>query len=153
MTKYENLLVKADKSGIKVKEIDFEGYEECGYYCNSKILINRNLTEKQKYGVLAEELGHHFYTYGDIADQLKIENRKQEKFARNWGYEKLVGIIDIINAYNTGARDRCEMSEYLNVTEEFLDASIQHYREKYGLYCEIDHYMVCFDPLGVLEMF
>ena len=48
---------------------------------------------------------------------------------------------------------RAELAEFLNVTEDFLEESIQHYREKYGLYCEIDHYIVYFDPLGVLEMF
>jgi hypothetical protein len=45
------------------------------------------------------------------------------------------------------------MAEQLNVTEEFLEASIAHYKEKYGLYYEIDHYIIYFDPLGVLEMF
>jgi len=153
MTKYESLLVKADKLGVRVKEIDFGDHGECGYYCNSKILINSNLTEKQKYTVLAEELGHHFFTYGDITDQMKIENKKQEKIARNWGYEKLVGVIDIINAYKQGMKNRHDMAEHLNVTEEFLEASIQHYKEKYGLYYEIDHYIIYFDPLGVLEMF
>ncbi|MBU3171386.1 ImmA/IrrE family metallo-endopeptidase [Clostridium estertheticum] len=153
MTEYENLLIKSDELGIEVKEIDFGDCDECGYYCNSKILINSNLTENQKHTVLAEELGHHFYTYGDITNQLKIENKKQEKIARNWGYEKLVGIIDIINTYKQGTKNRHDMAEQLNVTEEFLEASIHHYKEKYGLCYKIDHYIIYFDPLGVLEMF
>jgi Zn-dependent peptidase ImmA (M78 family) len=153
MTKYENLLIKADNLGIRVKEIDFGDYAECGYYCNSKILINMNLSEKQKHSVLAEELGHHFYTYGDITDQIKMENKKQEKIARNWGYEKLAGIILIIDAYKKGMKNRHEMAEHLDVTEEFLEGAINHYKEKYGMFHEIDNYIVYFDPFGVMEVF
>lgn len=153
MTKYENLLIKADDLGIEVKEIDFGDCDECGYYCNSKILINGNLTEKQKHSVLAEEIGHHFYTYGDITDQMKIENKKQEKIARNWGYQKLAGIISIIDAYKKGMKNRHEMAEYLNVTEEFLQEAINHHREKHGMFCEIDNYLVYFEPFGILEIF
>ena len=110
-------------------------------------------TNKEKNCVLAEELGHHHTSFGNILNKKDVKNIKQEKRARNWGYEKLVGVIDIINAFKANAKNRCEMAEYLNVTEDFLDASIQHYREKYGLCCEIDHYIVYFEPLGVMEMF
>ena len=154
MTKYEKLLVKAEKLGVKIKEIDFGDYEECGYYNNSKILINQNLSEKQKYIILAEELGHHFLTYGDISDQKKVQNRKQERIARNWGYEKIVGIIDIINAFNAGARNKYEMAEYLEITEPFLESAIKYYKEKYGVTFKIDEYIVFFEPnLGILKMF
>ena len=150
---YEELLSEAQGNGVEVIEMSFQGGLK-GLYSQNTIAINSKLeTNKEKNCVLAEELGHHHTSFGDILNTNDIKNIKQEKRARNWGYEKLVGVIDIINAYNTGARDRCEMSEYLNVTEGFLDASIQHYREKYGLYCEIDHYIVYFDPLGVLKMF
>ncbi|PRR77646.1 hypothetical protein CLLI_22100 [Clostridium liquoris] len=154
MTKYESLLVEAEKHKIKIKEIDFGDCEECGYYSNNKVLINRNLLDKQKHVILAEELGHYNKTVGNITNQNKIENVKQEKKARNWGYEKLVGIIDIVNAYNSGARNRCELAEYLEVTEEFLEEAIQHYREKYGAYFEIDNYIVMFEPhFGIIKKF
>jgi len=59
-----------------------------------------------KNGIIAEELGHHFTTLGDVRDQSKLVNRKQEKIARAWGYEKVVGIIDLVNAYNDGVTNR-----------------------------------------------
>jgi hypothetical protein len=83
--------------------------------------LNRNITEKQKHIVLAEEIGHHFKTTGDITDQSKIENRKQEKLARRWAYEETVGIIKIIEAHNKGIRNKHELAEYLDVTEKRLD--------------------------------
>ncbi|WP_238905669.1 ImmA/IrrE family metallo-endopeptidase [Clostridium sp. YIM B02506] len=154
MTKYEEFLIKAESLGVSVKEIDFGDDEECGYYSDSKVLINSNLTESQKLSVLAEELGHHIYTYGDITDQSKIENKKQEKVARNWAYEKLIGIIDIINAFNKGCRNFYEMANHLDVTEKFLRDAIEYYRNKYGLLLKKDNYIVYFDPnFGVLKMF
>ncbi|WP_366927932.1 hypothetical protein [Clostridium sp.] len=150
---YEELVCEAQESDVEVIEINFKGNLK-GLYSQNTIAIDSKLeTNKEKRCVLAEELGHHHTSFGNILSTKDIRNVKQEKFARNWGYEKLVGIIDIINAFKANARNRCDMAEYLNVTEDFLDASIQHYREKYGLCCEIDHYIVYFDPLGVLEMF
>lgn len=153
MTQYEELLVEAERLGLKVREAAF-GNKECGYIKNDRILINKNLLDKQKYVVLAEEIGHYHKTVGDITDQSKIENRKQEKIARRWSYEKLIGIIDIINAHDYGCKNLYEMSEYLGVTEKFLQATIQHYKETKGPIYQIDQYTVYFEPsFGVLKMF
>ena len=150
---YEELISEAQESGIEVIEMSFKGSLK-GLYSQNTIAINSKLeTNKEKTCILAEELGHHYTSSGNILSISEISCIKQEKIARNWGYEKLVGIIDIINVSKKGMKNRHDMAEQLNVTEEFLDASIQHYREKYGLYCEIDHYIVYFDPLRVLEIF
>lgn len=155
---YEELLVKYD-GVVKVKESDFTKKDFLknfkGLYKNGKIAIDSNIkTNAEKTGVLAEELGHHATSIGNILDDSDIKNIKQEKRARNWGYENLVGILDIINAFNANALNRCDMAEYLNVTEEFLEASIQHYREKYGVFFEIDDYIIYFEPnFGVVKKF
>ena len=103
--------------------------------------------------VLAEELGHHYTTYGNILDEKDIRNVKQEKRARNWGYEKLVDIISIINAFNARTRNRYEIAEYLGVTEEFLQEAIDHYKGKYGLCHGVEGYIIRFEPLWVGKMF
>ena len=150
---YEELVSEAQANGIDVIEMNFKGSLK-GLYSENTIAIDCKLnTNKEKNCVLAEELGHHHTSFGDILNTNDIRNIKQEKIARNWGYEKLVGVISIIAAYKKGMKNRHEMAEFLNVTEEFLEASIEHYREKHGLYCEIDHYIIYFDPLGVMEMF
>ncbi len=143
--KYDTLLQEAYENDIKVKEIELRSKD--GLCRTNRIAINKNLkTDKEKCCILAEELGHYYLTVGDITDQTKIKNRKQELTARNWGYEKLVGIIDIINAFNLGIRTKHEMAEHLNITEEFLEKAIQHYKQKYGIYMEIDEYLVYFEP-------
>ena len=150
---YEDLISEAQEIGIEVIEMNFKGSLK-GLYSENTIAIDCKLkTCKEKSCVLVEELGHHHTSFGDILNIKDIRNAKQEKIARNWGYEKLISVIDIINAYKQGTKNRHDMAEYLNVTEEFIEASIQHYREKYGLYCEIDNYIIYFEPLGVMEMF
>nr|WP_242851551.1 hypothetical protein [Clostridium sp. DMHC 10] len=112
------------------------------------------MTDSEKYEVLSEELGHYHTTSGNISNQFDIKNIKQEKRARNWGYEETVGIVQLINAFEKGIRLKHELAEYLNVTEKFLGHAIQHYKEKYGTYCEIDNYLVYFEPnLTILKMF
>lgn len=154
---YDELLINYE-GVVKVKEADFSKKyflkDLKGLYKNGKIVLNSNISNKEKACVLAEELGHHFTSSGNILDSNDIRNIKQEKRARNWGYEKLIGIIDIVNAFNLGLKNKYEMSEHLNVTEEFLEEAINYYKEKYGVYYEIDDYIICFEPsFGIIKRF
>lgn len=151
---YESLLDEIHKEGIDIIQINFKGNSK-GLYGDNTIAIDKKIdTLAEKKCILAEELGHHHTTYGNILDQSDINNIKQEKRARNWAYEKLVGIISLVNAFERGIRNKYELAEYLNITEDFLNEAINHYREKYGIYCEIDNYLVYFEPhFGVLKIF
>lgn len=118
------------------------------------ILLNKNIqTTTEKTCVLAEEIGHYYTTVGDISDQTNIANRKQERCAREWGYFRLVPLSAFIHAHRTGICNRFELADFLGVTENFLQAAIDRYREKYGKYVSVDGYTLCLEPLGVLEMF
>ncbi|MBY6844610.1 hypothetical protein HYI19_07315 [Clostridium botulinum] len=151
---YNKLLYEAESQGVEVVEMKFKGTCK-GLYGDNVIALDKDIeTLKERRCILAEELGHHHTSSGNILDNSSISNLKQEKRARNWGYEKLVGIIDIVNAFNAGTRNRYEMAEYLEVTEDFLESSIQHYKEKYGALFEIDNYIVYFEPnFGVMKKF
>ncbi|AJF33416.1 hypothetical protein ST12_11820 [Clostridium botulinum] len=154
MTKYEKLLVKAEKLGIKVKEIDFETNEECGYYHNNKILINSRLTEKQKHGVLAEEIGHHVKTYGDITDQSELKNRKQELIARREGYKFILQPLDLVYAYCHGCKNSYEIADFYDITIEKLNEILLDFKQKYGLGRRFGKYFVTFQPrFGFYEIF
>ncbi len=148
---YEELIIEAENNGIKIKERSLN-YGFKGLYKNGKILIDNKISDNEKACVLVEELGHHYTSFGNIIDLKDIDNVRQEKRARNWGYEKLVGIIDLINAYNKGISGRNNLAEYLSVTEQFLEEVITHYKEKYGVYYEIDNYIIYFEPLTVVKM-
>lgn len=147
---YERLLNECTQCGIDVHEMDLATK---GLYCDNVIAISKRIaTTAEKACVLAEELGHYYTSSGNILDQSKVENRKQEKKARRWAYENLVGIIKIIEAYKAGCRNRYELAEFLEVTEEFLEEAITYYKEKYGMYYQIDNYIIYFEPLGVFEL-
>ena len=73
-------------------------------------------------------------------------NRKQELQARLHGYNHLIGLTGLINAYEHGCTNRYETAEYLEVTEEFLEECISCYREKYGVYKIVDNYIIYFIP-------
>lgn len=149
---YEELLREADKLGIIVKELDLKTRK--GRCCGNKIAIDKKLSIKEKAGVLAEELGHFHKTVGDISNQKEIANRKQELIARRWGYEKSVGIIGLINAFNNNCRDAYEIADFLGVTKEYLDESIDYFRCKYGTRYEIDEYIIYFIPnFGIYKSF
>ncbi|AJA50096.1 Gp23-like protein [Clostridium pasteurianum DSM 525 = ATCC 6013] len=151
--KYENLLKKCDNLNLNVKEKDLRARDGMCY--GNRIAIRRGLkSDKHKYCVLLEELGHYYTTYGDITDQKDIRNRKQEKRARNWGYKNSAGIVQLISAFEKGIQGRYELAEYLEVTEDYLENAILYYKEKYGLYYEIDNYIVYFEPsLYIMKAF
>lgn len=150
---YDKLL-KEYQTIVTVKEIPLK-YGLKGLYKDSKILINSNIeTNKEKACVLAEELGHHFTSHGDIIDINDVKNVKQEIRARNWSYEKLVGVVDLITAYRKGVKSRYELAEFLDVPEWFLNEVIEHYKTKYGTYTIVGNYIIYFTPsFGVMEMF
>lgn len=103
--------------------------------------------------MLAEELGHHHTTVGNMLDQSDTGNQKQELRARIWAYNKLIGLNGIINAYRHGCCSLYDAANYLDVTEEFLSEALEYYKNKYGICTTIDNYVIYFEPsLGVFEL-
>jgi len=149
---YEKLLSELEKQGIDVIEMNLKGKAK-GYYCDDTIVIDSKIeTKAQKKSTLIEEVGHVKTSSGNILDDKDIKNVKQEKIARRWGYEYIIGLTDLINAFNAGVHGRYELAEYLNVTEQFLQETIDYYKEKYGTYYELDKYYICFSPcLSIIE--
>ena len=155
MSKYEELLNVADKSNVIVTDqFDLSGTRLKGLYCDGTIALNKNMyMESEKACVLAEELGHHYTTVGDIMDQTITENRKQERRARIWAYTKMIPLADLIQSHQDGCQNSYEIADHLEVTEEFLIDCLNYYKEKYGLYTRHKNYVIYFEPLGVLELY
>lgn len=149
---YEELLIKADKDGLRVKEKPIQGND--GRIKGRRIAIRKDIgTTKEKSCVLAEELGHHHTSTGNILDQADIMNRKQEYRARLYGYNLKIGLQGLVRAYEAGCRDLYEIAEMLDVTEEYLKDAIDCYHSKYGQCTAMDNYVICFEPVfGVMRM-
>ena len=149
---YEELLKEADSLGLIVKEKPLQGTD--GRILNRRIAIRKDIpTQTEKSCVLAEELGHHYTSSGDILNQNIVTNRKQEFRARVYGYNLLIGLRGILQAYEAGCRNLYEMAEYLEVTEEYLKEALECYRRKHGVFATVDNYAIYFEPtLGVMKL-
>lgn len=148
---YEQLLTVADRDCLLVKEQPLQVHD--GLISGKRIAIRKDIqTQTEKSCVLAEEIGHYRTTTGDILDQSKTENRKQELRARIWAYNELIGLKGIICCYEHRCHSFSEMAEYLEVTEEFLSEALKYYRMKYGICVVYGKYVIYFEPtLSVMK--
>lgn len=153
LNKLEQLEQEAFEDNVKIHNYYLGEETLKGFYMDGNIAINTSVDNAaEKMCVLAEELGHHHTTIGDIIDMSDSQNRKQERQARLWGYNKLIGLTGIIKAFQAGCHSRHETAEYLDVTEEFLQECIDCYRDKYGVCTTVDNYTIFFIPyLAVME--
>ena len=141
---FETLLDDAGAEGLTIKERPFRTYD--GRIKGKNIYLRKDMDSTEKKCVLAEELGHHHTTVGNILDMSDAGNRKQERQARLWGYNKLIGLSGLIKAYEAGCQDRFEVAEYLGVTDEYLCECLDTYRDKYGIGVTVDDYYIMFIP-------
>ncbi|SJZ38428.1 ImmA/IrrE family metallo-endopeptidase [Garciella nitratireducens] len=150
---HEELIKLINNEELEVVELPMEGRIK-GLYADNIIAINKNLnTTTEKVCVLAEELGHYYTSAGDILDQSKLENRKQEKRARRWAVDKLIRVEDFIDAFKAGVQNRSELAEFLDVSENFIEIALDHFKGIYGYSHTIGEYTICFDPLIVYRSF
>ena len=150
---YDSLVLELAKEGVEVIEHSFCSSALKGLYVDNVIAINYKsiATDKEKACILAEEYGHYRTTSGNILNQKNVSNIKQEKRARNWAYEKLVSLENLIEAYKAGVQNSYELTDFLGVTEDFLQNALKHYKEKFGLYVKHEDYYIYFSPLGILR--
>lgn len=151
MITYDDLLTEAYNNSLITKEKPLRANK--GRIYGNRIAIKNDMSEVEKKCVLAEELGHHYTAVGDILDQSLDRNRKQELRGRLVAYNKLIGLRGLVDAYTHHCHTLSEAAEYLEVTQEFLEEAVNCYRNKYGVYTEVDNYVIMFEPnLAILEL-
>ena len=151
MTYEEMQILHDDLNIVEMDLSEVSGLK--GLYVNGHIAINTKMSDIEKACVLAEELGHHYTSVGNILDMTSAANRKQERQARLWAYNKQIGLIGLVRAFEHGCQNRFEIAEYLEVTEEFLEECIECYRNKYGICKRVDNYVVYFTPyLAIIKI-
>lgn len=152
MTKKEELEQMAFDEGVPIDYVNFKSNRLAGLYIDGSVALKSGMSSTKTADTLAEELGHHYTTVGNILDQTNIDARRQEKKARLWAYDKRIGLSGFIQGFRQHCHSRYELAECLGVTEEFLQEAIECYREKYGCMVELDGYIIIFEPrLAVME--
>ncbi|MDD3186578.1 MAG: hypothetical protein PHT76_14910 [Anaerostipes sp.] len=153
MNKFEELEQEACENNINIDTFAFDSNLK-GLYVDGNIAIDTSLkNDIERSCILAEELGHHYTTVGNILNQEKSSNRKQELKARLYAYNKLIGLLGIVKCFESGCKNIHEMADELNITEEFLSEALELYETKYSPGIKIDNYYVQFTPnLGVFRL-
>ena len=122
MTKHEKLMAEYDDLYIEERQMINEGL-----YADGCIWINEKMPSNKKLAILAEEIGHHETSSGNILDQDDTSNRKQELTARKWAYEKVLPREAIETAFETGHTELWDIAEYLDIDEAFLREALKYY--------------------------
>lgn len=141
---YEALLKEYDATELIIKEKDLQGSN--GRIRGNRVAIKKDISLRQKACVLAEELGHYHTTVGDILDQTDVSNRKQERTARLWAYNKQIGLSGLVHCFEARCQNIHEMADHLDVTEAFLQDALECYRQKYGICTSYQQYTIYFEP-------
>src|SRR5699024_12816758 len=115
------------------------------------ILIEKPLNYVNKLETLCEEIAHHLITYGDIRDQTKMLHRKFELKARRLGSELDISLDGLIDAFHHGVQNLYEMSQYFDVSEQYVLNALNNYKMKYGLDVYHNGYVIKFEPLQIFE--
>lgn len=152
MTAVEKLEQEAFDQKVSVDYVKFKSDHLHGLYIDGSIAIHSSLNTAQTADTLAKELEHHYTSYGNILNQHDTLCRKQEHLARLRAYDRRIGLSGIIEGYRKHCHNLHELSECLEVSEEFLQEALECYRAKYGCYTEQDGYVIMFEPhLMVME--
>ena len=123
MSKYEALIAEYEEE-VTIEE---RNMKNDGLYADGFVWINGRLTSAAKTCILAEEIGHHFTSVGDILDQNDIDNQKQEHKARVWAYQKLLPLENVHLVAMRGYTEPWQMAEYFDLDEEFVRAALKYY--------------------------
>lgn len=73
MTKYEELI--DEHNDVEFIEYQFNSERIKGLYSNGVVATSNKLSTNEKNGTIAEELGHHHTSSGDIIDMDSTSNR------------------------------------------------------------------------------
>lgn len=149
MTKLEKLIDEYEDR-CKFYDANFEDEDLKGLCIKNHIFLENSLSNAEKYCVLAEEIGHYETGTGNILDQTKVENRKQERHARLWASNKLMPMDKLIDELKSGVNDIYDLAERLNVTVDFIRETLDTWVQKYGCVVYIGENVL---NLETLELF
>ena len=112
----------------KEDALDGQYLEISGRYM---ILLNRHRPQKNRFVALAEEIGHHIRSTGNITELATVSQRKSENAGKAWAIEFLLPLCKfafatLLNRCKTTA-DYAETFEY---PEEFVAEAIAYYKRK-----------------------
>lgn len=127
-----------------------------GLYMDNVVYLNPKQSTIELTSTIAEEIGHHLTSVGNIISQDTNEKRKQEQKARDLGSTLIVVPKDFIDCYNERFTFMWESAEYLGITTEALKEAVKTYSKMYPNGLSYKNYRIVFranGTVGVCEWF
>jgi len=127
MTQYEHLEQLAHSHGVLINLLILQEDDPLdGYYISmpdgcSVVLINRHRDLAHRTAALAEELGHHFRSVGDLRSLASVENRKSELAGHAWGIDALLPLPELETQLQNGNGTAWELAEACDLPPEFIE--------------------------------
>lgn len=148
---YPNMVIEYDEDmPVKMGGL----YERYFEYPNGIITLADRLNYYMQNGHLAEEIGHHETSYGDITNayrrQYNVDAARQELRARRYGHKLILPLERLIKCYEHGHwGDIYEMCLCLEIDRSHFKNIIDDYKSKFGQYVKYDGYRIQFEPLKI----
>lgn len=136
LKKHNGLFEFAKNNGIGVEFWDFSPPVKSVYYCNSGSapvigLDSSLLKEQESYtrSLIAENIGYFFTTQGKPLTIVHKDGRKSfsnsdEFCAARWAAEYLIPEDKLIEAMNSGLKDKKTLAKHFCVTEEIISVRL-----------------------------
>lgn len=125
-----------ETQNIIIEETNFKNSKVKGLYIKLNdlpaiIALDKSILSYRSLflSILAEELGHHFTTQGDLLKESnsyseKLIKNKKEILARKWASDFLISDDEFVQALNCCICNNFDMCDYFDVTEEILNYKI-----------------------------
>lgn len=94
------------------------------------ILVNAHRPRDTQVIALAEEIGHHLKTRGNVIRLDTVAARKKEMAGRAWSYQKLMPPEKVARAVRSGVCTPWELAELFGVTDGFVKDALAYYQRK-----------------------
>lgn len=146
MDKINIIYNTVNRQNIIIEETNFKNSKIKGLYLELNdfppiIALDKSILSYRSLflSILAEELGHHFTTQGNLLNDSnsysdKLNKNKKENLAKKWAANFLISDDEFVQALNSCICNNFDMCDYFNVTEEILNykiLSIMHDEIKY----------------------
>lgn len=154
LSNYENLNVV--ETQFPVEKI--KGYYKRNIYLpNGLVILNDDYDHYVQNGVLAEELGHHETSYGNILGAYSKEDNinaaRQELKARRFGFKLVIPLEKLIKCYKDGTwGDLYAMCLTMQIDRSYFYEAIEDYKKQFGNYVKYDGYYIQFEPLHIKKI-
>lgn len=130
----------------------YERDETCKY---GLITLSDKLNYYLQNGHLAEEIGHHETSYGNIVGSVyskkyNVNAARQELRARRFGHKLLLPLEKLIRCYEQGQwGDVYDMCLFLEIDRSYFFEIINDYKTQFGNQIKYDGYLIKFEPLSI----